>query len=75
MQITTDVSKISKTVQPNLTFILNILSELSIHFSQISIVIAKKNVGLFTYRFFIENDAALLCVTVRERAREFAATI
>ena len=28
-----DVSKISKTVQSNITFILNILSEFSIHFS------------------------------------------
>ena len=33
MQIIADVSKISKTVQPNLTFILNILSEFSIHFT------------------------------------------
>ena len=28
-----DASKISKTVQPNLTFILNIVSEFSIHFT------------------------------------------
>ena len=39
--------KIRKTVQPKLTFILNILSEFSIHFTQLSIVIAKKNVGIF----------------------------
>ena len=40
--------KIRKTVQPKFTFILNILSEFSIHFTQLSIVIAKKNVGIFT---------------------------
>ena len=39
--------KIRKTVQPKLTLILNILSEFSIHFTQLSIVIAKKNVGIF----------------------------
>ena len=33
MQIITDASKILKTVQPNLTFILNILLEFSIHFT------------------------------------------
>ena len=33
MQIIADVSKISKTDQPNLTFILNILSEFSIHWT------------------------------------------
>ena len=33
MQIIADVSKISKTVQGNLTFILNVLSEPSIHFT------------------------------------------
>ena len=32
MQITADVSQISKTVQCDLTFILNVLSESSIHF-------------------------------------------
>ena len=33
MQITADVSKISKTVLRDLTFILNAFSESSIHFS------------------------------------------
>ena len=33
MQITTDVSDISKTVQGGLTFILNVLSKTSIDFS------------------------------------------
>ena len=39
---------ISKTVQSNLTFILNILSEFRIHSIYLSIVIAKKNVRIFT---------------------------
>ena len=33
MQINADVNKILKTVQRDLTFILNILSESSIHFA------------------------------------------
>ena len=33
MQITIDVSKISKTVQRELTFILNVLTESNIHFA------------------------------------------
>ena len=48
MHIIVDVNKISKTVQRNLTFILNVLSESSIHFTQLSIVFAKKNVGCVT---------------------------
>ena len=48
MQIIAEVSKILKTAQPNLTFIENILSESSIHFIKLSIVAAKKNVGIFT---------------------------
>ena len=31
MQIIADINKILKTVQPNLNFILNVLSESSIH--------------------------------------------
>ena len=33
MQITADVTKISKIVQADFTFILNVLSESSIHFA------------------------------------------
>ena len=66
--------KISETVQTNLTFILNILSEFSIHFTQLARVLAKMFV--FSHNMvFIENEAALLCVTMREQAREFAAKI
>ena len=48
MKIIADVSNISKTIRTNLTFILNVLSESSIHFTKLSIVLAKKNVGIFT---------------------------
>ena len=48
MQIIADVSKISKTVQPSLIFSLNVLSISSIYFIYLSIVLAKKNVGIFT---------------------------
>ena len=41
MQVTADFSEISKTVQRDLTFILNVLSEFSIHFAYCSIVFAK----------------------------------
>ena len=33
MQLTGDVSKISKTARRDITFILNVLSEFSIHFA------------------------------------------
>ena len=46
--IIADVNKIAETVSRNLTFILNALSVSSIHFSKLSIVLAKKNLGLFT---------------------------
>ena len=48
MEITADVSKISKTAQRDLTFILNVLSESSIHFAQFSIVLTKRSVVSFT---------------------------
>ena len=58
MQIIADVSKISKTVQRNLNFILNVLWESRIHFTQLSIVLAEKNI-LFSHKMvFIENEAA-----------------
>ena len=46
--IIADVNKIAETVSRNLTFILNALSVSSIHFIKLSIVLAKKNLGLFT---------------------------
>ena len=48
MQIIADVGKISKTVQRNLIVILNVLWESGIHYTQLSIVLAKENIGIFT---------------------------
>ena len=48
MQITADISKMSKSVQRDLTFVLNVLSESSIHFAYFSRVLAKKNAVSFT---------------------------
>ena len=70
-----DIIKISKTVQRKLTFILNALSESSIHFTQLSIVLPKKMLVLSHKMVRIKNEAALLCVTMRERATAFAAAI
>ena len=67
MKIIGDVSRISKTVQRNLIFILNVLSGSSIYLTLLLIVSHKM--------VFIENKTALLCVTMREHARAFAATI
>ena len=67
MQIIADVSKISKTVQCNL--ISDFLWESTIHFTQLSIVLAKR-ILVFSHKMvFIENEAALVCVTMRERLR------
>ena len=46
MQIIADVKEISKTVE--LSFILNVLSESSIHFPYFSVVLVKKSVVSFT---------------------------
>ena len=46
MQIIADVDKIWKTVQRNVIFILNVLSESSIYLTQVSIILAKKMFGI-----------------------------
>ena len=67
MQIIADVSKISKTVQCNL--ISDFLWVSTIHFTQLSIVLAKR-ILVFSHKMVsIENEAALVCVTMRERLR------
>ena len=65
MQTIADVSKILKTVLHNLLFILNVLSESSIHFTQLSIVLAKRNVAIFTENSFYRKRG---CVTLRNYA-------
>ena len=47
MQMIADVDKIWKTVQRNVIFILNVLSESSIFLTQVSIILAKKMFGIF----------------------------
>ena len=42
MKIIADLGKISKTVQQSVMFILNVLSESNIYFTQISIILAKR---------------------------------
>ena len=48
MQIIPDISEISKTVQRDVNFISSVLSESSINFAYLSIVLAKRNVVSFT---------------------------
>ena len=48
MQTTADASKVWKTAHLELIFILNVLSESSIHFAWFAVVLAKKNVASFT---------------------------
>ena len=71
MHIIADVNKVSKIVPGNLTFILNVLSESSNYFAQLSI----KCCYFHIKGFFIEDEAVLLCATMRERAKAFAAAI
>ena len=48
MQITADVGKITKTVQRDLTFIFDVLSEYVIHFVSDAVSLAVENVISFT---------------------------
>ena len=55
---------------------LNVLSESSIHFYLAFNSSWLKRMFAFSHKMvFIENEAALLCVTMRERARIFGATV
>ena len=68
MQIIADISKISKTIQRNLF--------LKMFFENLAFILPSfqqfllKRILVFSYKIvFIENETALLCVTVRERTR------
>ena len=75
MQIIADVSKMLETVQRNLTFILNVPSETSITLPSFQLFLLK-GMLVFSHKIvFIENETALLGVTMRERARGFPGTI
>ena len=68
MQIIADISKISKTIQRNLF--------LKMFFENLAFILPSfqqfllKRILVFSHKMvFIENEAALLCVTMREGAR------
>ena len=65
------VFSVQETVQRVLTFSLTDFRESSSN----SVVLAKIMLLVLCKMVFIQNGAALLCVTMRERARAFAATI
>ena len=75
MQIIADVKKIPKTAQHKLIFILNVLCKSSIHFTHFQYFLLKRLFVFSNNMVFIESEAVLLCVTMRERARLYAATI
>ena len=60
--IIADVSRISETVQRDVTIILNLCSKSSIIFPSFTIVLAKKNVVSLHEMFLIKNELALICV-------------
>ena len=64
MEITADITKISKTFQCDLTFIFDVLSESLFGFVSYSVLFAVENVVSFTKSIFIENEAAQQCVTM-----------
>ena len=70
MQITSDVSKISKTFQRDLTFISDVLSESLFGFVSYSVFQAVENVVSFT-----TTSAAQQCVTMPKRYTMIMATI
>ena len=75
MQINADVSKISKTLQHELNFFLNVISESSIHFPSFEWFLLKEMLLDSHKMIFIKSEAVLLCVTMRERARALETTI
>ena len=75
MHIIADVNKTSKTVQRNLTFILMFFQNLAFILPSFQWFLIKGMLVFSHKMIFIKNEAALLCVTMRKRARAFVATI
>ena len=76
MQVIADERKISETVWHNLTFILNVLGEPSIHFTPSFQKLFLREMLVFSHKLdFAQNETALLAVTMQEHARAFAVTI
>ena len=71
MHIITDVNKISKTIQRNLTFILMLFQNLAFILPSFQQFLLKRMLVFSHKMIFIKNETALLCVTMRERARTF----
>ena len=67
MQITADVDKISKSIQGNIAFILNVVLGTVNVFPYICLVFEIKNVVSFI-KTIIENEAAQLCVIMWKRS-------
>ena len=68
MQITADVSKISKTFQRDLTFIFDVLSESLFGFVSYSVFWTVENVVSFTKKRFYRKQGS---VTMRNYAETF----
>ena len=73
MQITAD--KILKTVQRDLNFTFNGLSESSIGFVSFLVCLALENLSVSLEPVFIEKKGAYLCVTIWKRFMPTLATI
>ena len=61
MQITADVSKISKTFQRDLTFIFDVLSESLFGFVSYSFFQAVENVSFTKKHFYSEQGSITMC--------------
>ena len=59
MQITADISKILKSVQSDLTFIYDVLSELRIGFVSFLVILALENVVSFTKACFHRKQSSV----------------
>ena len=73
MQIIADVSKISKTFPRNLIFMF--FENLAFILPSFQLFLLKRILEFSHQIFFIENETALLCETMRERGKVFADTI
>ena len=72
MQITADISKILKTVQRDLTFIFDVLSEVRIGFVSFLVFLALENVAIFPRTCFYQKQRS---ATVRSYVETFHANV
>ena len=69
MQIIADVRKVSKAVQRNFSFILMLFQNVALILPSFQQFLLKRMLVFSNKIVLIENKAALLCVTMRERAQ------